>query len=127
MLRPAATNPLVYRADSRGQVSLTAEVNGAPVRFVVDTGATLVALTPKDATAVGIRSSDLRFNQIIRTANGTAQGALVQLREIRLDRLVLDDVPAVVQQGLDQSLLGMSFLRRLKSFEMRDGALMLNR
>jgi hypothetical protein len=63
ILRPSSSHTLVYRADPRGHFNLTATVNGAPVRFVLDTGASLVALTLDDARAAGIARSELVFNQ----------------------------------------------------------------
>jgi clan AA aspartic protease (TIGR02281 family) len=121
-----STHSLVYRADPRGHVALTAMVNGTPVRFLVDTGASRVTLTAVDARAVGISPGELVFNQRSQTANGLAREAPVTLREIRIDRLSIDNVSAAVNENLTVSLLGMSFLRRLKSFEMRDGALTIS-
>jgi aspartyl protease family protein len=126
VLRPSSNRTLVYRADRRGHFSLTAAVNGAPIRLVVDTGASLVALTPDDASAAGIGRSELVFNQITQTANGRVRFAPVMLREVRIGQLSIDNVQAAVIENLDQSLLGMSFLRRLKSFEMREGALTIS-
>ena len=121
-----STHSLVYRADPRGHVALTAMVNGAPVRFLVDTGASRVTLTAEDARAAGIGPGELVFNQRSQTANGLAREAAVTLREIRIDRLSIDNVSAAVNENLNMSLLGMSFLRRLKSFEMRDGTLTIS-
>jgi clan AA aspartic protease (TIGR02281 family) len=121
-----AVRTLVYRTDQRGHVALTAMVNGAPVRFLVDTGASRVTLTAEDARAAGIDPSGLVFNQRSQTANGLAREAPVTLREIRIDRLSIDNVSAAVNENLTVSLLGMSFLRRLKSFEMRDGSLIIS-
>ena len=121
-----STHSLVYRADPRGHVALTAMVNGAPVRFLVDTGASRVTLTAEDARAAGIGRSELVFNQRSLTANGLAREAPVTLREIRIEQLSIDDVPAAVNENLNVSLLGMSFLKRLKSFEMREGALTIS-
>jgi aspartyl protease family protein len=126
VLRPSSNRTLVYRSDRRGHFSLTAAVNGAPIRLVVDTGASLVALTLDDASAAGIGRSELVFNQITQTANGRVRFAPVLLREIRIGQLSIDNVQAAVIENLDQSLLGMSFLRRLKSFEMREGALTIS-
>ncbi|MGA7863238.1 MAG: TIGR02281 family clan AA aspartic protease [Stellaceae bacterium] len=126
VLRPPSNRTLVYRADRRGHFSLTATVNGAPTRFVVDTGASLVALTLDDARAAGIGRSELSFNQLTQTANGRVRFAPVMLREVRIEHLSIENVPAAVIENLDQSLLGMSFLRRLKSFEMREGALTIS-
>ena len=66
------------------------------------------------------------FNNITRTGNGAARFALVTLREIQIGQLSIGNVPAAVLENLDQSLLGMSFLTRLKSFEIRDGVLTIN-
>ncbi len=122
----AAPNSLTFRANKQGHVYLEAVVNGSPVRFVVDTGATLVVLTPADAAAAGIGSNDLTFRATMSTANGTARAAPVKLRELRVGQFAADDVPAVVMDHLTTSLLGQSFLRRLDSYEMRDGVLTLN-
>ena len=126
VLRPSSNRTLVYRADRRGHFSLTATVNGAPIRVVVDTGASLVALTLDDARAAGIGRSELLFNQVTQTANGRVRFAPVMLREVRIEQLSIENVPAAVIENLDQSLLGMSFLKRLKSFEMREGALTIS-
>jgi len=126
VLRPSSNNSLVYRADRRGHFILTAAINGAPIPVVVDTGASLVALTLEDARAAGINRGELLFDRITRTANGAARFALATLREIKLGQLSMENVPAAVIENLDQSLLGMSFLRRLKSFEFRQGELTIN-
>ncbi len=127
ILRPGpSTHSLVYRANSRGHVALTAMVNGAPVRFLVDTGASRVTLTAEDARNAGIGQSELVFSQRSQTANGLAHEAPVTLREIRIQQLSIDNVAAAVNENLNVSLLGMSFLKRLKSFEMREGALTIS-
>jgi aspartyl protease family protein len=126
VLRPAVGNVLTYRADQRGHVILEGAVNGANVRFLVDTGATFVALTVADAAAAGIGRGSLNFNATMNTANGHTRAALVKLREVRLGQLSINDVPGVVQENLPYSLLGMSFLKRVDSWEMRDGVLTLN-
>ena len=127
ILRAApSTHSLVYRADPRGHVALTALVNGAPVRFLVDTGASRVTLTLDDARNAGIGRSELVFNQRSQTANGLAREAPITLREIRIEQLSVDNVAAAVNENLNVSLLGMSFLKRLKSFEMREGALTIS-
>lgn len=124
--RGAMPNSLVFHANKQGHVILDGVVNGAPVRFLVDTGATVVALTLQDAAAAGISRSDLVYSMRFRTANGIARAAPVTLRELRIGQLVVTDVQAVVQENLFGSLLGQSFLTRLDSYEMRDGALTLN-
>jgi aspartyl protease family protein len=121
--KPLTVNRRVYRADARGHFTLTAKVNGVPVRLLVDTGATLVSLTVRDAGAVGLKTDRSTFTGTVHTANGTANAALVTIREVRIEQLQIDDVPAAVVENLSQSVLGMSFLRRLKGFQMRDGEL----
>jgi aspartyl protease family protein len=117
------TNTLTYRADQRGHVTLEAVVNGAPTRFLVDTGASFVALTPGDAAAAGLGRSSLAFSASVSTANGVARAAPVKLREVRIGQLALPDVQAMVIENLNVSLLGQSFLKRLDSYEMRDSVL----
>jgi aspartyl protease family protein len=121
-----APNSLIYRPNRQGHVVLDAVVNGSAVHFLVDTGATLVALTPGDAAAAGFSRSNLVFNVRTATANGVGRAASVKLREIRIGQFSAYDVPAVVMENLGTSLLGQSFLTRLDSYEMRDGALTLN-
>ncbi len=118
-----AINTLVYPANRAGHVIIDAVVNGAPVRMLVDTGASFVTLTPADARAAGIAPGELAFNRRASTANGFVRMAIVTLREIRLGQLSLNDVHAAVLENLNVSLLGMSFLDRLQSYEMRDGKL----
>lgn len=125
VVRPEKTNQHVYQADALGHIVMTVQVNGTPVRFLVDTGATLVALTPEDAANIGLKRTELVFNQTVHTANGPVRAAIAQLRDMRVDDLELEHVPAAVIDSLKQSVLGMSFLRRLKRFDMHDGTLTL--
>jgi clan AA aspartic protease (TIGR02281 family) len=122
-LASSAPNTIVYTVTERGHVVVDAAVNGAPIRMLVDTGASLVTLTPNDARAAGIDPGRLDFSARVSTANGAARMALVTLREIRIDQLTFYDIPAAVLENLNVSLLGMSFLGRLQSYEMRDGKL----
>ena len=121
-----ASNTIVYTANERGHVVLNAAVNGAPVRMLVDTGASLVTLTPADARAAGINPASLAYSGQVQTANGTARMARVTLREIRIGQLSVYDVPTGVLENLNVSLLGMSFLSRLQGYEMRDGKLTIS-
>jgi aspartyl protease family protein len=121
-----AANSLVYTANQQGHVILDAAVNGAAVRLLVDTGASLVVLTPQDARAAGITPSELVYSHHVSTANGAARMAPVTLREIRIGQLSIYDVPAAVLENLNISLLGMSFLTRLQGYEMRDGRLTIS-
>lgn len=95
-----------------------AEVNGEPVHFLVDTGATAVALTPTDAARLGFKPSDLNYGHKVTTAGGSSRAASVTLSSVSINGARLEDVKAlVVADGLDVSLLGMSYLGRLTRFE----------
>ena len=119
-------NSLTYRADKHGQFWVDGAANGASVHFLVDTGASSVALTLADAAAAGIGRGSLDFSARVSTANGIARAAPVRLREVRIGQLSVNDVSAFVGENLHVSLLGMSFLKRIDSWEMRDGVLTLN-
>jgi aspartyl protease family protein len=112
---------LSYPVDANGHVVVEVEIDGTPLRLLVDTGASLVSLTLADARAAGIAPDRLAFTGRAMTANGTTSLAPVTLHEIRIGQLVVADVPAAVLKNLDVSLLGMSFLRRLRSYRMDDG------
>jgi len=121
--RPVA-NVLQYHADASGHFFVDAAVNGTTIRFLVDTGASLVALSPEDARAAGISDGLLDFSQTINTANGQTHAAQATLRSVRLEQMEMLDVPAVVmQQAMPISLLGMSFLKRLDGYSIHDGVL----
>ncbi len=113
-------------AGRNGHFELRAEVDGRTVRFLVDTGATMVMLTPEDARRIGFARGRLTFDGLVSTANGIARVARVNLREITIGELTVRDVGALVgQRPMALSLLGMNFLRRLDGYEVRDGRLVL--
>jgi aspartyl protease family protein len=94
-------------------------VNGAPVSMLVDTGASTVVLKPADAERAGIDLAALTYSVPVATANGTTFAAPVRLRSIAIGDIVVNDIEALVSKpgNLNESLLGMSFLRRLRSYE----------
>ncbi|HEX5079127.1 MAG TPA: TIGR02281 family clan AA aspartic protease [Geminicoccaceae bacterium] len=109
-----------------GQFRIDAQVNGTPVTVLVDTGATEVVLTPRDAERVGYDLSDLDFSDIDTTANGTVAGAPIVLAEVAIGPIRLRGVAASVNgASMAYSLLGTSFLDRLESYQMQDGVLTL--
>jgi aspartyl protease family protein len=118
-------NSLILPAGRDGHVMIDAVVNGVPVRFLVDTGATLVTLNPKDAAAAGV-GGGLSYSLNFETANGRTRAAPITLREVRIGQLEIDDVNGAVVENARLSLLGQSFLNRLQGYEMRDGVLILN-
>jgi aspartyl protease family protein len=122
---PIAAAARVARADD-GHYWATGEVAGAQVRFLVDTGATAVSLTPRDARTLGIDPRALTYDQQIITAQGRTRAASVKLAELSVDGATVKDVEAlVIDRGLDTSLLGMSYLGRLSRFEASPTALVL--
>lgn len=112
---------------SRGKhFYVEALVDGQPVRFLVDTGASDVVLSPADARRLRFDLSRLTFNKLYSTANGTGTGASVRLGEVRVGPIAVRDVRASVNGAdMDHSLLGMSFLNRLSGYEVRRNSLIL--
>lgn len=111
-----------------GHYYLAAEVNGAPIRFVVDTGATDIVLSREDAVAAGLRPEDLNFTGQASTANGIVRTAPVRLDSISVEGLTDRGVRAVVNSGaLRESLLGMGYLERFGSVEISGGRMILTR
>jgi aspartyl protease family protein len=124
--RVVAPGTVALRAGSGRHFRAVAEVNGQRVQFLVDTGASDVALTRDDARRIGIDPDRLTYNLPYRTANGTSFGAPVQIDRITIGDITIDGVAGSVAQGkLGQSLLGMSFLRRLSGFEVRGDEMIL--
>lgn len=111
-----------------GHFYATLDVNGAPVRFVVDTGATGIVLTSADAERAGLVLSDLAFFSEAMTANGPVRTAPVKLDSLALGPVVDRDVQAFVNSGeMDTSLLGMSYLQRYERIEISGRQLVLER
>ena len=112
--------------DLSGHFRADALVNGTYVRFLVDTGASDVALTQSDAERLGIDLSKLAFTLPYQTANGVALAAPIRLDEIAVGDVRVRNVRAsVMRAGLGQSLLGMSFLGELRGYEVRGDELIL--
>ena len=111
-----------------GHYYLTLEVNGSPVDFVVDTGATQVVLTQRDAQRIGIDPSELRYLGRANTANGVVETADVWLDQVALGPIVDEGVRAVVNKGaMENSLLGMTYLSAFDTIQIRDNELVLIR
>ena len=98
----------------------------ASVEFMVDTGASVVALTFKDAQKMGLRPETLDYKWEIRTAGGITKGASVKIESIQINQVHVRNVDAMVlRTDLSQSLLGMSFLRELYSYEFRGNRMII--
>src|SRR4051812_47581413 len=111
----------------RGEFQITAEINGARIATVYDTGASAVVLTQEAAKAAGLPLDFLNYSIAVETANGRARAAPVTLDRIKVGGITERGVPALIAQPgqLRTSLLGMSFLNRLKSSEVRGDRLVL--
>ncbi|WP_369932485.1 TIGR02281 family clan AA aspartic protease [Rhodovulum sp. 12E13] len=119
---------VVVPRSADGHYRMVLEVNGTPVRFVVDTGATDIVLSADDARRVGLDPSELAFVGAARTANGMVSTARVWLDEVRLGGIADTGVPAVVNGGeMTGSLLGMTYLDRFSEVRIGGGALTLVR
>lgn len=111
-----------------GHYYLTLELEGVPVEFVVDTGASEMVLSREDAERIGLNLDELAFIGSAQTANGTVRTAAVWLDDVRLGPLVDRNVRAVVNDGdLFSSLLGMGYLERFDSIEIKNRELILSR
>jgi aspartyl protease family protein len=132
---PAATEPVVpgrsgrrveLRADRSGHFFAGAYINGGRIEVMVDTGATIVALSYEDAGRAGIFPRDADFTGRVSTANGVARVAYVTLDAVSIDDITVRGVRAAVAEPgrLNTSLLGMSFLGKLRT-EIAGGTLVL--
>lgn len=111
-----------------GHYYVTLDVNGAPTRFVVDTGASSVVLTEEAARRAGIDTKELIYLSKAMTANGAVQTARVTLDSVALGPITDSRVPAYVNGGeMDTSLLGMTYLDRYSKLEISNGRLILQR
>jgi aspartyl protease family protein len=110
-----------------GDFTVRVEINGARISMLVDTGATSVVLTPEAAKAAGLPVDLLKFDVPIETANGRGRAAAVVIDRIAVGGIVERRVPALISApgDLKMSLLGMSFLSRLESVEIRGGRLVM--
>jgi aspartyl protease family protein len=110
-----------------GEFQVAAQVNGVRVSLVLDTGASAVVLTQEAAKAAGLPLEVLVYDVNVDTANGRTRAASVTLDRVAVGAIVERAVPALVAQPgqLRTSLLGMSFLNRLESWEVRGEKLLM--
>lgn len=113
--------------DSDGHFWAQGNVDGKAVRFLVDTGATAVSLSMADAQRLGIDTSRLTYDYSVITADGRTRAAAVKLDSVSIAGARVRDVDAlVIEKGLENSLLGMSYLGRLSRFEATQTSLILH-
>jgi aspartyl protease family protein len=113
--------------DSRGHFSTDGRVDGRRLSFMVDTGASVIALTESSAANIGIRPSRSDYNAPVSTANGVVKAARARLDSVDIGGLEVRDVDAMVLPDgvLSENLLGLSYLSRLRRFEYAGGKLVL--
>lgn len=122
--RPAPDIVLDRKAD--GHFYATVEVNGRPIRFLVDTGATAIALTADDAHALGFGWTPSELAIVGRGASGEVKGKIVELHHLKLgDKEARNMRAAIIPEGLPVSLLGHSFLRQIGSLQIADDRMIL--
>ncbi|MBR0714074.1 TIGR02281 family clan AA aspartic protease [Bradyrhizobium liaoningense] len=126
---PAQTGSrsLSIARDARGHFQTEGRIDGQRIDFMVDTGASVVALNEKSAARFGLRPSRSDYNASVTTANGTIKAARTRLAMLEVGGLIVRDVDAMVlpDEALSENLLGLSFLSRLKRFEYANGRMML--
>ena len=130
---PPTQSPIVLmsmtelKAGNGGHYIVTAHINKSDVSVLVDTGATVVALSYEDAEKIGLRPHTLDFDVPVATANGMVKAARAKLDRVEIDMVHVDDVDALVapEGAMTGTLLGMSFLSRLSSFKSENGVLTL--
>ena len=107
------------RKRNDGHFLARVQANGSTLTMLVDTGASTVVLNPADAKRIGIDLDKLRYSVPVQTANGTTYAAQVRLKSVSVGGIVMRDIEALVAKPgtLRDSLLGMSFLSRLRSYE----------
>ncbi len=110
-----------------GDFSVAARINNARITLIFDTGASVVVLTDDDARRAGVKMNNLSYDVPVSTANGIALAAAIRLDEVKVGSIIERNVRALVVKpdALEQSLLGMSFLERLKSFAVERNRLVL--
>lgn len=125
---PVATgeHELTIPQNDQGAFVVVGKVNGQRVVFVVDTGATSTVLSPDDARRLGVAVDSLHYGDAVETANGMGYSAPYTAQRLEVGPIAFDDFPVAINQApMSSSLLGLTFLRRLRSFEHRDGQLIL--
>ncbi len=126
--RISGDGKIAIRASNGGHFYIEAKVNGVAVNFMIDTGASDVALSKQDAQRIGIDTQTLAYTRTYQTANGTTGGAPIKLKRLQIGNFILDNFPASVNQGeLGSSLLGMTALRKLGGFTIEGDEMIIGK
>ena len=109
-----------------GHFWLEASINGVPRRFLIDTGATLTAISPDTAAAAAVPQQAMRQTVTLRTANGSIRAELATIGELRFGNIVARDLDAVIAPGMGETnVIGMNLLSRLASWRVEQQTLVL--
>jgi aspartyl protease family protein len=123
----AGSRSISIPRDFRGHFLTDGRIEGQRIGFMVDTGASVVALNETSAARFGLRPSRGDYNATVTTANGTIKAARARIAMVDIGGLVVRDVDAMVlpDEALSENLLGLSFLSKLKRFEYANGQMLL--
>jgi aspartyl protease family protein len=118
---------VVIPRDGRGHFQADARIEGQRLSFMIDTGASVIALNESAAARIGLYPRPGDYQATVSTANGKIRAAPVRLASVDVGGLVVHDVAAMVlpDEALSENLLGMSYLSRLKRFELANGEMVL--
>jgi len=123
----AGARSLAIPRDARGHFQTEGRIDGQRIAFMVDTGASVIALNESSAARFGLRPTPGDYRAAVTTANGLVKAAPTRLAMVDIGGLVVHDVDAMVlpDEALSENLLGLSFLSRLKRFEYANGKMIL--
>jgi len=123
----AGLRSLSIPRDARGHFATEGRIDGQRIGFMVDTGASVVALNESSAARFGLRPTPGQYTAKVTTANGTIKAARAQIAMMDVGGLIVRDVDAMVlpDEALSENLLGLSFLSKLKRFEFANGQMVL--
>jgi aspartyl protease family protein len=124
---PASGRTMTLDGDRQGHFQVDARIEGRHIDFMVDTGASMVAMRESDAARIGIYPRTADYTATVSTANGKAKAAPVKLDRIEIGGITVYDVQAWVMPDtiLSQNLLGVTFLSKLKRYEYANGRMVL--
>ena len=119
---------VTLRRGDDNHFSVVANVNGNPINFLVDTGASQVVIPHEEAGRLGFDMENLKFIQRVSTANGTTFAAPIRIRSLQVGDIVVNDVPGAISSpgDLDEGLLGLTFLDRLSRYSVEGDTLTLS-
>ena len=126
-LAQAGVRSLAIPRDARGHFATDGRIDGQRIAFMIDTGASVVALNESSAARFGLRPTLGDYRATVTTANGSVKAAPTRLAMIDIGGVVVRDVDALVlpDEALSENLLGLSFLSKLKRFEYANGKMIL--